>query len=411
MTKRRKTTRSTFGCIRKLPGRRGYYFSYRGEGHEILRKAGETKRVAEDKRAALQKLVRIDGVPVKRAIGRVWGEAAVPITTRTTFTQLCALFIADKARERDRKPRTLRKLEERVRALQKAPWAHQPAEKLDRHAVRAWVHDRKRRGISDATLMNDLSQASAVLKHAQDAGWIDEDADNPFLRCRLKRVRKLRRVGLDLDELKVFLAKVEELSEPEAYDLVLAGAMTGWRLGELAALKWAQVDLSYTLKGRQVARLACLAENEKMARPKVAFAFGPLRARLEALRAGPVRPHPTALVFRQPCGSSWADPRAINRRLKPAAEAISDKDIPAWKLRGDDAHKPFRFHGLRHSANSVLLSLGQPPHLVAALLGHQLPGMTFGTYLTTAEPDVAAVCETLAGALFGRAEAAKAARS
>ena len=58
-----------------------------------------------------------------------------------------------------------------------------------------------------------------------------------------------------------------------------------------------------------------------------------------------------------------------------------------------------RHPGLRHSANSILLSLGQPPFIVAALLGHELPGSTLGTYLTTAEPDILDACAALAGAL------------
>ena len=40
---------------------------------------------------------------------------------------------------------------------------------------------------------------------------------------------------------------------------------------------------------------------------------------------------------------------------------------------------------------------------MAALLGHELPGSTLGTYLTTAEPDILDACEMLAGALFGKA--------
>ena len=86
---------------------------------------------------------------------------------------------------------------------------------------------------------------------------------------------------------------------------------------------------------------------------------GQLIEELEALRAGPVRPHPAALVFRQPCGSSWADPRAINRRLKTVVAAISEKDIPAWKLRGAD-WKPVNTRLLCVQAERVFYTAAAP---------------------------------------------------
>ncbi len=77
-----------------------------------------------------------------------------------------------------------------------------------------------------------------------------------------------------------------------------------------------------------------------MGRHKVAFACGPLLGVLENRRALPAAP-----VFRQPCGSTWQDPRRINRHIRATIAEIPDGKIPTWKLHGDDSHIPFRFHG------------------------------------------------------------------
>ena len=53
-----------------------------------------------------------------------------------------------------------------------------------------------------------------------------------------------------------------------------------------------------------------------------------------------------------------------------ALKAIPSKDVPAWKLWGDDFRAPFSFHSLRHTAETVLHELGVSGYTIDAMLGH-----------------------------------------
>jgi len=103
----------------------------------------------------------------------------------------------------------------------------------------------------------------------------------------------------------------------------------------------------------------------------VVFPQGALLRRLEALRTDDtIRPHPQARIFTQPNGSAWGDPKRTNGWLRKALKAIPAREVPAWKLWGDDHHAPFSFHALRHTAETVLHELGVSAYTVDAMLGH-----------------------------------------
>ena len=60
---------------------------------------------------------------------------------------------------------------------------------------------------------------------------------------------------------------------------------------------------------------------------------------------------------------------------------------------------PVRFHDLRHTCASLLLTAGTPPRVVMAILGHTTPDVTLGIYAHVQQTDLATALDRLAGLL------------
>ncbi len=106
--------------------------------------------------------------------------------------------------------------------------------------------------------------------------------------------------------------------------------------------------------------------NEKEGARKIGFLVGEPGAYVAARCA---RALPNALVFVQPNGSSWEDPRRINYWIKKVLKTMPTKEVPAWKRDGDDHYRPFTFHSIRHSAATLIAKAGVPAHVVDELFG------------------------------------------
>jgi len=385
---------------------RGWYVRIRHGDREATRRAGDTKREAKARVHEIEALAR-SGVPLLEAVDEVLprrGVRPVPAPVagpeQPTFDSLAQLYLGILAELRAQEGRSTRAWTENrarghVERLRAAPWAHVPLVDLSAVELRRWIASRR---VSDATARNDMSAASAVLTAARQRGWIPEDAADPFKAAKPKRVRQKQRAALDADEARAFLAALRETAPVEAVRFIEAAFQTGWRLGDLARLRVSDVDPAYVLKGEQLVRAHVAPSREKTGQHKTAFFLGELGAYV-ADRCG--RALPGALVFVQRNGNSWENPKRPNGWIRKALGAVPVEQIPAWKRKGDEAHVAFTFHGIRHTANTLLLGAAVAPHVIAALLGHTLPGSTFGVYGHAHELDILAAIRELRGTLRG----------
>lgn len=179
-------------------------------------------------------------------------------------------------------------------------------------------------------------------------------------------------------------AEARALLEAAAADpllaLYVAALHTGMRLGELLGLTWDAIDWSRGIievrgtlqrKGSNDYRL----EPTKTAGSRRTV---PMSATLaEALRQHKAREAERMLkmgygrdemtwVFTDRWGEPiyWA--RVTERLLRPLCRAAGIREI--------------RFHDLRHTAASLMLSNGVPVHVVSAILGHTSPTTTLSVY-------------------------------
>jgi len=207
--------------------------------------------------------------------------------------------------------------------------------------------------VTPATANKRVKIARVLWNSAWRGGLVQ---DNPFAKIIILKTDRARRRAFTLPELKRILAVCDD----DWRGLVLVGLYTGQRLGDLAALTWAQVDLTQgeihflTGKTRRDVHIP-LAE--------------PLRVYLMA-RAGV--DDPTAPVFPSAVGEGT---NTLARRFGDilATAGLRAKRTHAKEKNGRAARRDtseLSFHCLRHTATSLLKNAGVSDVVAREIIGH-----------------------------------------
>ena len=202
--------------------------------------------------------------------------------------------------------------------------------------------------------------------------------------------------GLDPIAARAFLATI---NEDRLYALYLCAIVLGMRRGELLGLTWSAVDLDVErLVVRQA--LSWVAGRAVVQPPKTRASRRviPLPAVvLTALRAHQVRQD----VERETAGSAWEETGFVFTTRQ--GRAMSPYTLTKyWHVVRERAGlDTLRFHDLRHTAVSLLLALGVPPHVVREIAGHSDIKVTMMVYAHGNVNDRAAALAQLGQALSG----------
>jgi integrase len=252
---------------------------------------------------------------------------------------------------------------------------------LTREAVRSALGDMVRAGnlrtpdrpVARATVREALTTLSTILSTAVEDGLLPA---NPCARLR-KQIGNTG--GQEAHEVEVFtrseltrLLAVAERDYPVWYPFVLCLARTGMRLGEVVALRWADVDLeSRGILVRRSQRKGRISEpkNGKARRVDVSGQLATALRGHKSLQAAEAALRGSELperVFSTPTGQVVADDAFRNN---------------AWatilRRAGLRYRKP---HTLRHTYASLLIDMGQPLPYVQHQLGHHSAGFTLKVY-------------------------------
>lgn len=201
----------------------------------------------------------------------------------------------------------------------------------------------------------------SVFEEARREGFI---AENPARDCgMLKKDNASARRPFTIGELKTILAAADE----EWRSMILFGIYTGQRLGDVARLTWANVDLSAdeiqlrTAKTGRVVRIPICR---------------PLKDHLESLPAGddPKQPlHPRAAALATVNGSTLS--RQFGELMAQVGLAVKKTHEPSDEERkGRTARRAaseLSFHSLRHTATSLMKNAGVSPAVVQDIIGHE----------------------------------------
>ena len=246
--------------------------------------------------------------------------------------------------------------------------------KLSAHDIDSLYNEKLASGLSAQTVKNLHAVLHSALEQAVRTGLIVRNV------CDLidpPRAQKFEIQPLDSDQSRALLRAAQGDKLEALYVLALT---TGMRQGELLGLKWADVDLvAGSLKARRaIARLRGhgLVESEpKSSTSRRGITLAPLA--VEALKQ-----HRERQTFeRRKAADLWQDGDLVfcNGIGRPL-EAGNMKRRSYWPLLKRAGLPHVRFHDLRHSAATLLFSLGVHPKIVQELLGHSQIGLTLDTY-------------------------------
>ena len=225
----------------------------------------------------------------------------------------------------------------------------------------------ERRGASPRLRQMVHTMLRRVLRDAVQWGML---ARNPCDLVERPRAPREEASYLDTGQVRTLLAAAR--GDPLEALIVLA-VTTGLRQGELLGLQWGDVDLrAGTLavrrqllegdKGRPVlGELKTARSRRLVVLPEIAV--GALRRHKAGLA---VAQHPTALVFTGSRGCPLRKTNLLRRWYHPL---VAKAGLPRS-----------RFHDLRHTHATLLLSQGVHPKVVQERLGHASVTMTLDTY-------------------------------
>lgn len=137
--------------------------------------------------------------------------------------------------------------------------------------------------------------------------------------------------------------------------LILLGYSTGQRLGDLAALKWSQVNMK--AKTITISPAKTFRRNKKKVIVPITEQLH--KAMVKLPRDGFVMPAVGSMYQTNPSG--------LPKRIGEVIDKAKVKDTEAGKAS---------FHSFRHTFDSMLANANAPLQVCARLLGHALPGMS-----------------------------------
>ncbi len=237
-----------------------------------------------------------------------------------------------------------------------------------------------------------------VLHHAlEDAVRWRRLARNPAKAAMAPKTRRAEMRVWSAEEARAFLAGVKgERLEP-LYRLTLS---CGLRLGELLALRWDDLDpdgrrLQVRRTLQRIKGKGIVTGQPKSAKGRRQIVLpGPVAEGLRHWRVQQKEEHlaagqrwqDTDYVFTTGVGTSM-EPRNPHRHFKQRAERLSLPTI--------------RFHDLRHTCATLLLSQGVHPKFVQELLGHANISITLDTYSHFLPPMAEETARTMERVLLG----------
>ncbi len=230
---------------------------------------------------------------------------------------------------------------------------------------------------SSAYIRKLYALTAQVFAYALRRGWI---AETPCRDISLPEIDTTRLVNVPHPE---DVAAIVEHLDDRYGALVMLAAYSGLRWGELAGLRWENVDT----RGRQVAVMETLAEAGGMAlgqktKTKASMATVAIpKPAVEALLAHKLKyrdPDTTRdLVFTSAEGLPLRRSNFRRREWMPLWAPPTD-ETDAGPLYGDV--KPCTFHTLRHACASWMLDAGYQIHEVQKQMRHAKASITLDTY-------------------------------
>jgi integrase len=252
------------------------------------------------------------------------------------------------------------------------------------------------RGMAPKTVQNIHAILHRALKDALRWGWVPRnvaDAVDPPTSLRIER-----QVWTP-EQLRTFLHHVRD---DRLYAAWLLVATTGLRRGELAGLRWVDVDFDAgrvsPRRPRVVVDYAVVESDAKTPRGRRSLALDPVT--LAALQAHRLRQAEERAII----GPGYQDSGLVC--TMPDGSPIHPQRISAWFLQHTRAAglPRIRLHDVRHSYATAALAAGVAPKVISERLGHATIAITMDTYSHVIPGLDEQAAETVARLILGDGE-------
>lgn len=231
-------------------------------------------------------------------------------------------------------------------------------ERITPDDLAAYIAIKAAAGLSTKTISNHLTFAHGVFACALKPGYVPSNPAAVVDRPRPLYVDPDIRF-LSHQELDALLAGVpDDVLGPTDHALYLIAAMTGLRQGELAALRWRDVDFE-----ARVVRVRRTFTRGRWGTPKSRRSARavPMAARV----ADELCEHRLALAFAADDDLVFAHPQTGKPYDGSKMRARFKATLAAAELR------PLRFHDLRHTYGTLMAAAGAPLRLLRGWMGHR----------------------------------------
>ena len=281
-------------------------------------------------------------------------------------------WLADSVRDTVR-PTTFERYEQMVRLHIRPVLGQTKLKNLTPAHVRGLYRDKLDAGLSPRTVQYIHVTLHKALKQAVHDGLIPRNAAEAV---KPPQVRREEMRLLEPEQVKTLL----EAARGDRLEALYALAVTtGLRQGELLGLKWEDVDLEdRTLRVRRT--LATAKDGPQLTAPKTKSSRRTVmltQSATEALRSHLERQlreidgagslwRENGLIFASETGDPLDRRNVTTHRFKPLLKRAGPPQI--------------RFHDLRHTCATLLLSRNVNPKIVSEMLGHASIAITLDTY-------------------------------
>ena len=246
-------------------------------------------------------------------------------------------------------------------------------QKLRPADIAAWLQALGKTGISVRSIQHAHGVLRTALAHAAAVELVERNV------ASIIKPPTVSRTEVEILNAEQIAEALRKLEGHSIYPIAALAIGTGARRGELAALRWSDIDLGaatvriersieQTKEGLRIKPPKTAAGRRSVSLP--AFAVGALRDHrrqtLElrlAIGAGALPDD--APVFGDIEGG-WPSPRDITDRWR---DAVKSRNLPK-----------VTFHALRHSHASALIAAGLDVVAVSRRLGHASPALTLSVY-------------------------------
>ncbi|MCK5623472.1 MAG: site-specific integrase [Alphaproteobacteria bacterium] len=271
-------------------------------------------------------------------------------------------------------PKALERYRGLARNQIKPHLGHIQLQKLRPADVAAWHQNLISAGIiSKGTIRHAHGVLRTALSHAAAVEIVERNVASIITPPRAEQTK----VAILTDgQIADMLEKIEGLS---LYPIVALAIGTGARRGEIAALRWSDIDLDaatvriersleQTASGLRVKDPKTKAGRRTVSLPKVTVEAIRVHRRQQLelrLAVGAGQIPDDAPVFGNLEGD-WPSPFSISDRWR---DAVKNRKLPK-----------VTFHALRHSHASALIAAGLDIVSISTRLGHASPALTLGVY-------------------------------